>query len=38
MVSNVNLHPYSAEGVRAHGPAGGFDAALPVFERKMLTR
>ena len=27
-----------ADGVRTHGPSAGFDAALPLFERSMLSR
>jgi 2-polyprenyl-6-methoxyphenol hydroxylase-like FAD-dependent oxidoreductase len=27
-----------AEGVRVHGPDAGIDAALPVFEQKMMSR
>ena len=27
-----------ADGIRKHGPQAGLDAALPVFERKMLSR
>jgi hypothetical protein len=27
-----------AESVAKHGPHAGFDAALPVFEKKMLSR
>ena len=28
----------SEDGVRKHGPRAGLDAALPLFEQKMLSR